>query len=78
VSEASCVRCGAPFHCGVADAEPCWCAALTLDAVVRADLAERYIGCLCAACLAAEQAETAAPHNEPGWNPPSSSSRNRC
>jgi hypothetical protein len=56
MNDARCARCGAPFHCGVADSMPCWCAAVTLDAVVRAELAARYEGCLCGACLATAQA----------------------
>ncbi|HMC15603.1 MAG TPA: cysteine-rich CWC family protein [Albitalea sp.] len=71
MSDERCARCGAPFHCGVADAMPCWCVAVALDDVVRAGLAGRYVGCLCAACLAAAQAGTAPPQNEPGCNPPS-------
>ncbi len=47
-----CPRCGAPFHCGAADAAPCECTTLRLDAELLAELARRYDGCLCLACLA--------------------------
>jgi RNA polymerase sigma factor (sigma-70 family) len=58
MSDVCCAACGAPFHCGVEDTKPCWCTAVTLDTAARAALAERYVGCLCAACLAAARAST--------------------
>jgi len=48
---ARCPRCGAAFHCGIDDAEPCACAALVLDAAAQQRLHERYTGCLCVSCL---------------------------
>ncbi len=48
-----CPRCGAGFHCGVADAAPCACSTLTLDETTLAALRQQYSGCLCLACLVA-------------------------
>lgn len=45
-----CPRCEAVFTCAVATGA-CWCAQVTLTAQRREDLAERYEGCLCRACL---------------------------
>ena len=42
-----CPRCGGGFHCGMADAGPCACTTVTLDATTQAALRERYTGCLC-------------------------------
>ena len=53
-----CPRCGGEFHCGVNDAEPCACSTPKLGDALRAELRERYIGCLCIACLRALAAET--------------------
>ena len=47
-----CAVCGAAFHCGVADATPCWCTRLEVDPVRLAALARPDAGCLCPACLA--------------------------
>lgn len=47
-----CPRCGGGFHCGMADAGPCPCSTLTLDAATQAALRQRYSGCLCLPCLA--------------------------
>ncbi len=49
----ACPRCGAAFHCGVADATPCACTQARLDDGQRARLAARFTGCLCGACLRA-------------------------
>jgi Cysteine-rich CWC len=46
-----CARCGAAFHCGVADTEPCACSTLQLDASTLAALRARFTGCLCVTCL---------------------------
>lgn len=46
-----CARCGAPFHCGMADATPCACTQVTLSPDVLAALRDRFTGCLCLACL---------------------------
>jgi hypothetical protein len=54
--EELCPRCGASFHCGVNDAEPCACTTLTLDGALLARLRERYDRCLCMRCLAELQA----------------------
>jgi Cysteine-rich CWC len=51
-----CPRCAGRFRCGVDDRAPCACAALKLDDELRAALRERYVGCLCIACLAELQA----------------------
>ena len=55
-----CPRCGADFHCGMADAAPCPCTALTLGGEVLAALRERYAGCLCVNCLSRIAADPAA------------------
>ena len=46
-----CPRCGGGFHCGMADAGPCACTTVSLDAATQAALRERYSGCLCLRCL---------------------------
>ena len=51
--EDRCPRCGGPFHCGIADAGPCACTGISLDASLQQRLRERYTGCLCLRCLAA-------------------------
>lgn len=51
-----CSRCGAPFRCGVGDANGCWCAkapALPRDALAAGR------GCLCPTCLTAAAAAAA-------------------
>jgi len=48
-----CARCGAAFHCGAADATPCACSSLKLDAATLAQLRASFTGCLCMACLSA-------------------------
>lgn len=45
-----CPRCGGGFHCGAAEAR-CDCAELQLSTALRAELAQRYHGCLCLRCL---------------------------
>jgi len=50
-SQDVCPRCGAAFRCGVADAEPCACTTVRLDAATLAGLRERYDACLCLRCL---------------------------
>jgi hypothetical protein len=52
-ADATCARCGAAFHCGANDREPCWCAALHVEPLTLAQLAADLRGCLCPACLAA-------------------------
>ncbi|HEX6708267.1 MAG TPA: cysteine-rich CWC family protein [Albitalea sp.] len=52
-----CARCGGAFHCGMRDAAPCACTTVRLDASTLAQLRERYVGCLCLACLRALQDE---------------------
>ncbi|MCA0176424.1 MAG: cysteine-rich CWC family protein [Proteobacteria bacterium] len=47
-----CPRCGAAFGCGAAQ-PGCACGQVRLTAAQRADLATRYQGCLCMACLRA-------------------------
>ena len=46
-----CPRCGGGFHCGVADAAPCPCTRVALDAATLARLRQRFAGCLCPRCL---------------------------
>ena len=46
-----CPCCGDSFHCGMHDAQPCACTAITLDAATLAQLRQRYSGCLCLRCL---------------------------
>lgn len=46
-----CPRCESTFACGVRSGG-CWCAGVTLDDAVRADLVQFYKGCLCPDCLA--------------------------
>jgi hypothetical protein len=48
-----CPRCGGGFHCGVADATPCACTGIVLEAALQQRLRERYAGCLCQRCLEA-------------------------
>jgi hypothetical protein len=53
-ADTRCPRCGGAFHCGVndaGDAEPCACTTLALTAALRRELAGRFHGCLCLACL---------------------------
>jgi hypothetical protein len=45
-----CPRCETTFECGARSGN-CWCAEVTLDDAVRADLVRFYEGCLCPACL---------------------------
>jgi hypothetical protein len=47
----ACPRCGAAFHCGVADTAPCPCTMVRLDAGTLAALREQYESCLCLRCL---------------------------
>lgn len=46
----TCDACGDEFRCG-ATLKGCWCSELTLSAEIRADLQERFTGCLCRGCL---------------------------
>lgn len=46
-----CPRCGGGFHCGVADAAPCACTTIRLDAATLAEMRARYATCLCLRCL---------------------------
>ncbi|WP_341888872.1 cysteine-rich CWC family protein [Variovorax sp. YR752] len=65
--ESRCPRCGGEFHCGIGDASdagPCACTTLALTPALRAELAARFHGCLCLACLralAAGEAPAATP-----------------
>jgi hypothetical protein len=49
--DAVCPRCRRPFHSGAADDRPCWCTGIALGPGALAALSERYLGCLCGACL---------------------------
>ena len=55
VSNESCPRCAAPFHCGAAEPR-CDCFDLQLSQALRQSLAEQYSRCLCLPCLRALQA----------------------
>ena len=46
----TCEACGGKFVCGAAMAG-CWCSEVKLSEAMRAELKERYKGCLCRACL---------------------------
>ena len=46
-----CAACGAAFHCGVADAQPCWCTRIEVDPAKLAALVAPDAGCLCPDCL---------------------------
>jgi hypothetical protein len=48
--DANCPRCGGGFECGV-NAGHCDCFGIRLTDRLRAELAERYSGCLCLRCL---------------------------
>ncbi|MFT7722348.1 MAG: cysteine-rich CWC family protein [Roseateles sp.] len=50
--DARCPRCGGGFACGAATGH-CACFGLRLSDALRAELAARYRGCLCLACLRA-------------------------
>ena len=52
-----CPRCDAAFGCGIGTGG-CWCAEVTLTPERQAELAARFEGCLCPACLR-ELAQTA-------------------
>jgi hypothetical protein len=45
-----CEACGDPFTCG-AKLSGCWCSEIKLSDETRAELKERYSGCLCRECL---------------------------
>jgi ribosomal protein L34E len=51
MNSSTCPRCGAEFHCGVKDTEPCWCNSLTLSEPTQQVLRARYTSCLCENCL---------------------------
>ncbi|MCA0243766.1 MAG: cysteine-rich CWC family protein [Proteobacteria bacterium] len=60
VPDVRCPRCGGRFHCGVHDAEPCACTAMSLSPALLARLRQDHRGCLCLGCLQAlQQAEGA-------------------
>ncbi len=65
---ARCPRCGAAFHCGMHDARPCACSAVTLGAATLQQLRTRYEGCLCGRCLSevAREADATSPGTMPG------------
>jgi len=50
---ATCPRCGESFGCGAASEKPCVCTRIRLTDTLRAELRERYSGCLCPRCLVA-------------------------
>ncbi len=46
----ACPRCSRSFDCAIATGA-CWCAAVDMNDVTRAALAQYYDGCLCRECL---------------------------
>ena len=46
----TCAACGEKFVCG-ATLAGCWCSEVKLSEEMRANLKERYKGCLCPTCL---------------------------
>jgi hypothetical protein len=54
--DATCPRCGAAFHCGMHDDQPCACTSVTLSSDRLAALQSAFDGCLCLACLRAQTA----------------------
>ena len=46
----TCPACGEKFVCG-ATLAGCWCSEVKLSEEMRANLKERYKGCLCQTCL---------------------------
>jgi Cysteine-rich CWC len=51
VPSSVCPRCAGAFDCGMLDAAPCACTALTLTPELLAQLRQRFAGCLCLNCL---------------------------
>jgi hypothetical protein len=64
-SAAACPRCGGDFRCGAADAAPCACTTVSLDAAMLAQLRAQYTGCLCLACLRKLAAQTSCDQSRP-------------
>jgi hypothetical protein len=56
-AEESCPACGEKFACG-ATLAGCWCREVKLSDNARAELQQRYKGCLCRACLEKFAAES--------------------
>ncbi len=50
----ACPRCSRSFDCAIGTGA-CWCAAVDMNDVTRAALAQYYDGCLCRECLTAVQ-----------------------
>jgi hypothetical protein len=48
-----CPRCGATFHCGLRDSQPCACTGVRLETALQGVLRARFSGCLCLRCLKA-------------------------
>jgi Cysteine-rich CWC len=63
-----CPRCGGKFRCGIADAGPCPCSAVSLSATLQQQLRAQFSGCLCLPCLQALAA--GAPLQGPGRESP--------
>ena len=53
----NCAACGAAFSCG-AEAASCWCQEIKTNAAQRAELNQKYQGCLCRVCLTKTARET--------------------
>ena len=47
----ACEACGEAFACELSLGQGCWCAEIKLSDEVRAELRNRYRGCLCRSCL---------------------------
>jgi len=57
IREKQCAACGARFEC---HAGGCWCDTVPLTEQRKAQLLERYVDCLCPACLVSMPASTCA------------------
>jgi uncharacterized protein (UPF0212 family) len=53
----NCPRCGNQFECKVGDISNCQCYAVQLNDKEIKFIAERYVDCLCAACMKAMKSE---------------------
>ena len=51
IFNAACEGCGAKFTCGAKDIEHCFCNKIILSEEVIEQIKQKYIRCLCDACL---------------------------
>jgi hypothetical protein len=49
-TEETCEACGGKFMCG-ATLAGCWCSEVKISEAARAELKQKYKGCVCRACL---------------------------